>query len=54
MPHDSKSQSALDAFIARRAEIDQVRWGHAVTLAHYAPLLRRIADTAFREGEHAA
>jgi len=31
-----------------------VNWGHAGTLAHYAELLKRIADAAFGEGENAA
>ena len=63
---------ALDAFIARKVEIDamlarltalsdehfevhpdEVHWGHVGTLAHYAELLKRITDSAFREGEHA-
>ena len=66
-------QTALDAFIARKAEIDtmldrltalsdehfgvspdDINWGHAGTLAHYAELLRQITDAAFKEGEHAA
>ena len=63
---------ALDAYIARKAEIDtmlarlkalsddhfnvgsdEIDWGHAGTLAHYAELLKRITDSAFKEGEHA-
>ena len=32
---------------------DDVHWGHVGTLAHYAELLKRITDSAFREGEHA-
>jgi len=27
--------------------------GHAGTLAHYAEALKRITDSAFKEGEHA-
>ena len=65
-------RTALDAFIARKAEIDtmlarltalsdehfnvspdEVDWGHVGTLAHYAELLKRITDSAFKEGEHA-
>ena len=65
-------RTALDAYIARKAEIDtmlarlkalsddhfnvgpdQVDWGHVGTLAHYAELLKRITDSAFKEGEHA-
>ena len=65
-------RNALDAFIARKAEIDtmlarlkalsddhfnvspdEIDWGHVGTLAHYAELLKRITDSAFKEGEHA-
>lgn len=64
--------SALDAFIAKKAEIDamlerikalsddhfdtspdEINWGHVGTLGHYAELLKRITDAAFKEGEHA-
>lgn len=33
---------------------DEVTWGHVGNLGHYAELLKRIADMAFNEGEHAA
>ena len=33
---------------------DDVTWGHVGSLEDYATLLKRITDTAFREGEHAA
>ena len=65
-------RTALDAYIARKAEIDtmldrlkalsndhfnvgpdEVDWGHVGTLTHYAELLKRITDSAFKEGEHA-
>ena len=65
-------QTAIDAFIVRKAEIDamldrlkalsddhfdyapdDINWGHVGTLAHYAELLKRITDSAFKEGEHA-
>jgi hypothetical protein len=65
-------QTALDAFITRKAEIDtmlerikalseehfgvspeDINWGDVGTLAHYAELLRRITDAAFKEGEYA-
>jgi hypothetical protein len=64
--------AALDAFVARKAEIDamldrlkalsddhfnaapeDINWGHVGTLAHYADLLKRITDAAFKEGEYA-
>ncbi len=32
---------------------DEVDWGHVGTLAHYAELLKRITDSAFKQGEHA-
>ena len=32
---------------------DEINWGDVGTLNHYASLLRRIADSAFKEGEHA-
>jgi len=66
------SRTALDAYIARKTEIDTVlarltalsdehfgaepeaiTWADVGTLAHYAELLKRITDSAFREGEHA-
>jgi hypothetical protein len=65
-------RNALDAYMARKAEIDtmlarltalsddhfgvgpdEINWGHVGTLAHYAELLKRITDSAFKEGEHA-
>jgi hypothetical protein len=33
---------------------DDVTWGHVGTLEHYAELLKRITDSAFKVGEHAA
>jgi hypothetical protein len=72
MRKSPNNQVALDAFIARKAEIDlmlerltalsgdhfnvspgEINWGHAGTLTHYAELLKRITDAAFKEGEHA-
>jgi hypothetical protein len=32
---------------------DEVTWDHVGTLEHYAELLKRITDSAFKEGEHA-
>ena len=72
MTRQARSAQALDAFIARKVEIDamlarlaalsdepfdvhpdDVHWGHVGTGAYYAELLKRITDSAFREGEHA-
>ena len=33
---------------------DEITWAHVGTLEHYAELLKRIADSVFNEGEHAA
>ena len=32
---------------------EDVTWSHVGTLEHYAELLKRITDSAFKEGEHA-
>jgi hypothetical protein len=32
---------------------DEIDWGHVGTLGHHAALLKRITDSAFKEGEHA-
>lgn len=72
MTKSRNTASALDAFIAKKAEIDamlerikalsddhfdtspdEINWGHVGTLNHYAELLKRITDAAFKEGEHA-
>ncbi len=55
-------KAAIDAMLARLQTLsdehfgvgpDEVSWGHVGTLGHYAELLKRITDMAFREGEHA-
>jgi hypothetical protein len=33
---------------------DDVTWSHVGSLEHYAELLKRIINSAFAEGEHAA
>ena len=35
------------------ASPDDINWGDVGTLAHYAELLKRITDAAFKEGEYA-
>jgi hypothetical protein len=71
-PETDMRRTALDAYIARKTEIDamlarlatlsddhfnvapdEVTWADVGTLAHYAELLKRITDSAFKEGEHA-
>jgi hypothetical protein len=32
---------------------DEITWDHVGTLGYYAELLKRLTDSAFREGEHA-
>ena len=72
MRKPTDNRKALDAFIAKKVEIDtmlarlqalsdehfdwspdEINWGHIGTLGHYAELLKRITDAAFKEGEHA-
>ena len=69
MSRRKDNTAALDAFLAKKAEIDtmiarlqalsaehfevspdEINWGHVGTLEHYAELLKRITDAAFREG----
>jgi hypothetical protein len=33
---------------------DEVSWDHVGTLGYYTELLKRVTDSAFKEGEHAA
>ena len=33
---------------------DDISWDHVGTLGYYAELLKRVTDSAFKEGEHAA
>ena len=63
-------EQALAAFVSKKAEIDAMLtrlqalsedhfgyapdWSHLGTLEHYAELLKRITDSAFQEGDHAA
>ena len=56
------AKTEIDAMLARLQALsddhfethpDEINWGHAGTLEHYASLLKRITDSAFGEGEHA-
>ena len=31
---------------------DEITWDHAGSLGYYAELLKRVTDSAFKEGEH--
>ena len=33
---------------------DEITWGHVGTVEHYAELLQRVNDSAFKEGDPAA
>jgi hypothetical protein len=55
-------KAEIDAMLARLQALsddhfetnpEEVTWAHVGTLAHYAELLKRITDSAFREGEFA-
>ena len=57
-----RKKAEIDEMIARLANLsadhfnsqpDQINWGDVGTLEHYASLLKRITDSAFKEGEHA-
>jgi len=52
----------IDAMLARLQSLsedhfnyspDEISWDHVGTLGYYAELLRRVTDSAFKEGEHA-
>jgi hypothetical protein len=32
---------------------DEITWDHVGTLGYYAEMLKRVTDSAFKEGEHA-
>ena len=72
MKRYTDNSEAVDAFIAKKAEIDTMlarlatlsadhlnaepetlHWGHVGNLEFYVSLLKRVTDSAFREGEHA-
>ena len=57
------NKAEIDAMLARLQALrdehfgyspDEITWSHAEGLEHYAELLKRITDMAFKEGEHAA
>jgi hypothetical protein len=56
-------KTEIDAMLARLQALsndhfnyspDEIDWGHVGTLGYYADLLKRVTDSAFNEGEHAA
>ena len=55
-------KAEIDTMLARlanlsadhfNAEPETLHWGHVGNLEFYASLLKRVTDSAFREGEHA-
>ena len=55
-------KTEIDAMLARLAALsddhfgadpEAITWADVGTLAHYTELLKRITDSAFKEGEHA-
>ena len=55
-------KAAIDNMLARLqvlsdanfgSDPDALHWGHVGNLDYYAELLKRITDSAFKEGEHA-
>jgi hypothetical protein len=57
-----QKKAEIDAMLARLQALsddhfnyspDEIRWDHVGTLGYYAELLKRVTDSAFREGEHA-
>jgi hypothetical protein len=58
-----QKKAGIDAMLTRLQALSEdhfgyapedVTWSHVGTLEHYAELLKRITDSAFNEGEHAA
>ena len=56
-------KTEIDAMLERLRELsddhfdvmpEEVNWGDVGTLEHYAELLKRITDAAFRKGEYTA
>ena len=58
-----QKKAEIDAMLTRLQSLsddhfnygpDEIRWDHVGTLGYYAELLKRVTDSAFHEGEHAA
>jgi hypothetical protein len=58
-----QKKAEIDAMLARLQRLsddhfnyspDEITWDHVGTLGYYAELLKRVTDSAFKEGEHAA
>jgi hypothetical protein len=58
-----QKKAEIDAMLARLQALsdehfnygpDEITWDHVGSLGYYAELLKRVTDSAFKEGEHAA
>ena len=58
----TEAKAEIDEMLARIAAFsadhfgtspEEIHWGHASALNHYAIILKRITDSAFSEGENA-
>ena len=58
-----QKKAEIEAMLARLQSLsddhfnyspDEITWDHVGTLGYYAELLKRVTDSAFKEGEHAA
>jgi hypothetical protein len=57
-----QKKTEIDAMVTRLQALsddhfgyspDEITWDHVGTLGYYAELLKRVTDSAFKEGEHA-
>jgi len=57
-----QKKAEIDAMLSRLQALsdehfsyspDEISWDHGGTLGYYAELLKRVTDSAFKEGEHA-
>ena len=57
-----QKKAEIDAMLSRLQALsdehfsyspDEISWDHVGTLGYYAELLKRVTDSAFKEGEHA-
>ena len=57
-----QKKAEIDAMLSRLQSLsddhfnyspDEIAWDHVGTLGYYAELLKRVTDSAFKEGEHA-
>jgi hypothetical protein len=63
LPTFVQRKAEIDAMLSRLQSLsddhfnyspDEISWDHVGTLGYYAELLKRVTDSAFHEGDHAA